>query len=35
VAEIVVLPGLAGRSGAGGNRVAVDEDLNSADVAGK
>jgi len=35
VAEVVVLPRLAGRGGAGGDRVAVDEDLDGADVAGE
>ena len=35
VAEVVVLPGLAGRGGAGGDSVAVDEDLDGADVAGE
>jgi hypothetical protein len=32
VSEVVVLPGLAGRGGAGGDRVPVDQDLNGADV---
>jgi hypothetical protein len=35
VAEVVVLPGLAGRGGAGGDGVTVDEDLDGADVAGE
>jgi hypothetical protein len=35
VAEVVVLPGLAGRGGTGGDSVAVDEDLDGADVAGE
>jgi len=35
VAEVVVLPGLAGCGGAGGDSVAVDEDLDGADVAGE
>jgi hypothetical protein len=35
VAQVVVLPGLAGRCGAGCDRVAVEEDLDGADVAGE
>jgi hypothetical protein len=35
VAEVVVLPGLAGGGCAGGDGVAVDEDLDDADVAGE
>ena len=35
VSEVVVLPGLAGRGGAGGDRVAVNEDLDGAYVAGE
>lgn len=35
VSEVVVLPGLAGCSSAGGDRVAVDEDLDGAYVAGE
>ena len=35
VAEVVVLPGLAPGGGAGGDSVAVDEDLDGADVAGE
>jgi hypothetical protein len=35
VAEIVVLPGLAGDGGAGGDCLAVEEDLDRADVAGE
>ena len=35
VAEVVVLPGFAGGGCAGGDRVAVEEDLDGADVAGE
>ena len=35
MAEVVVLPGLAGGGGAGGDGVAVDEDLDGAHVAGE
>jgi hypothetical protein len=35
VPEVVVLPGLAARSGAGGDGVAVDEDLDGAQVRAK
>ena len=35
VAEVVVLPGLAGRRGAGGDGVAVDEDLDGPHIAGE
>jgi hypothetical protein len=33
VAEVVVLPRLAGRGGAGGDGVAVEENLDGADIA--
>ena len=35
VAEVVVLPGFSGGGCAGGDGVAVDEDLDGADVAGE
>jgi hypothetical protein len=35
VAQVVVLPGLAAGGGAGGDGVAVEEDLDGADVAGE
>jgi hypothetical protein len=35
VAEVVVLPGLAAGGGAGGDCLAVGEDLDRADVAGE
>ena len=35
MAEVVVLPGLAAGGGAGGDGVAVEEDLDGADVAGE
>ena len=35
VAEVVVLPGFSGGGRAGGDGVAVDEDLDGADVAGE
>ena len=35
MAQVVVLPGFAAGCGAGCNRVAVEEDLDGADVAGE
>jgi hypothetical protein len=35
VAEVVVLPGFSGGGRAGGDGIAVDEDLDGADVAGE
>jgi hypothetical protein len=35
VAEVVVLPWLAGRGGSGGDGVTVDEDFDGPDVAGE
>jgi hypothetical protein len=35
LAEVEVLPGLTRRGGAGGDRVAVNQDLDRADVAGE